>query len=367
MRSGADEAAIAELAQSITHNSTSCSLLVVVGEFNSGKSAFINAPDRPPAARRGRDADDGRHQRAHLRPGRIGRGAPRADPAAHGAGRPSPGHPRRRHAGDQRRDPGARGADDALRAEGGPGPVCDLHRSALQRVRAAVPRGDQVVGQEGGRRHQQAGSRRPRRGPRDDPAVRGRQRRAGARRGLRRSSAVSARAAMRAKPGPTGRQRVRAAGRVHPGDAQRGRPPPAEAAEPDRRGAPHRVGPRGWAPVDRAPSRKELLAADVAHARRRGTAAGAARARPRARTWRRRIASDRRRACSRWTGAARAFASNETVRLEDRIADAARPGRGCRSGSSARWWATRWRSHRAPGGRADRLARSTRTCGSGRR
>ena len=42
VRSGADEAAVAELGQSIAQLDE-LFLLVVVGEFNSGKSAFINA------------------------------------------------------------------------------------------------------------------------------------------------------------------------------------------------------------------------------------------------------------------------------------------------------------------------------------
>ena len=61
-------------------------LLVIVGEFNSGKSAFINALARQPHRGRRGHADDGANQRAAVR--RVGRCGRCARPTSTSSPRP---------------------------------------------------------------------------------------------------------------------------------------------------------------------------------------------------------------------------------------------------------------------------------------
>ena len=77
-------------------------LVVIVGEFNAGKSAFINALLGRARPRRGRHADDRANPGPALRRGRVGRSRFKRATRAHRAGGAAARHPDCRHPGHQR-------------------------------------------------------------------------------------------------------------------------------------------------------------------------------------------------------------------------------------------------------------------------
>ena len=115
-------------------------LLVVVGEFNAGKSAFINALLGAARAGGGRDPDH--HAPRPPRPtGETVARVPTGDGARprHGAGRAAARDQHRGHARHQRRPARARGADARVRAALRPRAVRDLRRPPVHGERARVP------------------------------------------------------------------------------------------------------------------------------------------------------------------------------------------------------------------------------------
>ena len=115
-------------------------LLVIVGEFNAGKSAFINALVGSKMALEGVTPTTA--QINVLQYGDTHRAARSAAPTSTSSPRrrAPPRHPHRRHAGHQRDHPRARGDHRRVRPALGPRAVRDLRRSAVHRDRARVPR-----------------------------------------------------------------------------------------------------------------------------------------------------------------------------------------------------------------------------------
>ena len=229
-------------------------LLVVVGEFNAGKSAVINALARREGARggahphhlAGRARQVRRRAQAHARRRRL-----RGDRAA---ARAPARDEHRRHPRHERRRRGSRGADARLRAALGARALRDLRRSAVHGERAAVPRDDPRLGQEGGGRGQQdrhpGGSGRRREGGR----VRARQAARAARpapRGVRSLGAPDVEGEDGRLPARRGAQRLRSARGLPLAHARRRGPPARQAREPAGRRRPRDRGrgERGESPA----------------------------------------------------------------------------------------------------------------------
>ena len=130
-------------------------LLVIVGEFNSGKSAFINAllgsrivaEGVTPTTAQINVLQYGETVERHVR-----------GPHLHvitAPGSAAARDPHRRHAGHQRDHPRARGDHRRVRPAVGPRPLRDVRGPAVHRNRARVPRAGAALGQEGRHRHQQ--------------------------------------------------------------------------------------------------------------------------------------------------------------------------------------------------------------------
>ena len=130
-------------------------LLVIVGEFNAGKSAFINALLGSKVVAEGVTPTTA--QINVLQYGdAVERHGARVQPARHHrAGAAAPRNPHRRHTRHQRHHPRARGDHRGVRAALRPGPVRHLGRSAVHGDRAGLPGAGARLGQEGRRRHQQ--------------------------------------------------------------------------------------------------------------------------------------------------------------------------------------------------------------------
>ena len=113
-------------------------LLVVVGEFNAGKSAFINALVGQPLMQEGVTPttavitvlEHGEHAEQTVRAGQSAR--------HQGAGRSAPGNPHRRHAGNQRHHPRARGDDGGVHSAVRSGLFRHVRRSPVHRDRAGL-------------------------------------------------------------------------------------------------------------------------------------------------------------------------------------------------------------------------------------
>ena len=156
-----DKEALEDAAEQLT----SLFLLVVVGEFNSGKSAFLNAlvgarimPEGvTPTTSVINLLQYGETQSESMLPdGIIARTFPRRLPRRNHACR----HPRH-----ERDRPRARGADPAVRAPRRSGPLRHLRRSPVHRERAPVHGRHPRVGQEDHDHHQQDRPDPHRRGP----------------------------------------------------------------------------------------------------------------------------------------------------------------------------------------------------------
>ena len=156
VRFGASDENMAPLERSI-EGLDELFLLVVVGEFNAGKSAFINALTGERRMEEGVTPTTAQVTPVRYEDINI------VD---------TPGH--------QRGDPRARGDHGAVRAARRPGPVRDVGRSAVHRDGARLPRADPRLGQEGRRRHQQGGHSRRREGAGRGARLRRRQRAAAA-------------------------------------------------------------------------------------------------------------------------------------------------------------------------------------------
>ena len=130
-------------------------LLVIVGEFNSGKSAFVNALLGADVSEEGVTPTTDRitvlrHADEPVEKETGGRGS--------GEGLPQRVLARdrhRRHAWDERDHPPPRGAFQGIRAEERPGIVRHLGRAAPDRERARLPRAHPRLGEEDTARHQQ--------------------------------------------------------------------------------------------------------------------------------------------------------------------------------------------------------------------
>ncbi len=130
-------------------------LLVIVGEFNAGKSAFINALVGAEVMPEGVTPTTSVINLLRFGP------EPAVTMQADGvivreypAQVPRRDHDRR-YAGHQRHHPGARAADAAVRAALRHGPLRHLRRPPVHRERAGIHGVDPRLGQEDRRRHQQ--------------------------------------------------------------------------------------------------------------------------------------------------------------------------------------------------------------------
>ena len=130
-------------------------LLVIVGEFNSGKSAFINALVGASVAQEGVTPTTA--QINVLQYGETAsRDGQRFEPARDHGSRTHPArHSYRRYPRHQCDHQGTRSDHGGVRAPLGPRAVCHLGRPSVYRDRARVSRAGARLGQEGRDRHQQ--------------------------------------------------------------------------------------------------------------------------------------------------------------------------------------------------------------------
>ena len=114
-------------------------LLVVVGEFNAGKSAFINALLGQRVLKEGVTPTTAQVNVLQYGDEPERSVATAASARHHRARRSAPRHPHRRHAGHQRDHPRARGDHRRVRAALRPRALRHLGRPAVHRERARVP------------------------------------------------------------------------------------------------------------------------------------------------------------------------------------------------------------------------------------
>ena len=151
--SGDDQAALAASMRQLDE----LFLLVIVGEFNAGKSAFINALLGQVLLQEGVTPTT-----AQIQVLKYGDTVTRGDrsgrsPGGDGAGRAAARRPHRRHPRDERDHPRARAAHHRVRPTVRPGPLHHLGRSSVHRNGAALPRNHPRLGEEDRHRRQQGG------------------------------------------------------------------------------------------------------------------------------------------------------------------------------------------------------------------